>query len=156
MDPLSLTASVIGVLQLTGAIISSCSAYISAVKDAPKDLRVIMMEIGSLQAIVRVLDLPIPDDGFTQDQAYVSLLGSLRGPNGPLDGCTNALKALSKLLEEPKTAEEDGNRRTKRQKALPSMTTLAWPLKRNKAKSLLEEIAQYKSTISLALTADSR
>jgi hypothetical protein len=106
-----------------------------------------MMEIGSLQAIVHVLDLPIPDDGSTQGQAYLSLLGSLRGPNGPLDGCTNALKALSKLLEEPKTTEEDGNRRTKRQKALPSMTMLAWPLKRNKAKSLFEEIAQYKSTI---------
>jgi hypothetical protein len=151
MDPLSITVSVIAILQLTGTIMSSCNAFISAVKDAPKDLRAIMIEIGSLQAIIRVLDLP------TLDPAHSRLLESLRGHNGPLDGCKEALIVLSGLLKEPKTEQElDGTRPTKRLKTLPSMTTLAWPLKRNKAKSLLEEIAKYKLTISLALTADSR
>jgi Fungal N-terminal domain of STAND proteins len=151
MDPLSITANVIAILQLTSTIISSCTAYISAVKDAPKDLRAIMIEVGSLQAIIRVIDLPTPD------QAHSRLLESLRGPSGPLDRCKEALKALSKLLDEHNTEQgTDDTRPTKRAKTLPSITTLAWPLKRNKAKDLLEEIGKYKSTISLALTADSR
>ncbi|KAK3389247.1 hypothetical protein B0H63DRAFT_556447 [Podospora didyma] len=34
------------------------------------------------------------------------------------------------------------------------MAALAWPLKESKAKRLLSELVQYKTTISLALTSD--
>jgi hypothetical protein len=43
----------------------------------------------------------------------------------------------------------------KKRKLIAALATLAWPLKEKKAKKLLEEIAQHKSTISLVLATES-
>jgi hypothetical protein len=42
MDPLSLAASVIAIIQLADRIISVCKDYVTTVKDAPNDLRAIL------------------------------------------------------------------------------------------------------------------
>jgi hypothetical protein len=59
MDPLSLTAGVIAIIQMADKIISVCKDYVTAVKDAPKDLPkdlwTIMFEVASLKCIVEVL-----------------------------------------------------------------------------------------------------
>jgi hypothetical protein len=44
--------------------------------------------------------------------------------------------------------------RSKRRKLNVAVAALAWPLKREKAKKLLQDIIQHKTTINLALTAE--
>ena len=56
MDPLSITASVITVIQIAGTISSICKDYITTVKDAPKDLRRVAIEVGSIKSVLEVLE----------------------------------------------------------------------------------------------------
>jgi hypothetical protein len=44
---------------------------------------------------------------------------------------------------------------SKQMKARSVLTMLAWPLKEKKARKLLEQMIQYKTTINLALTVGS-
>ena len=55
MDPLSITASVIAIIQLTSQIYSSCQQYYSNVKSARKDIDRISNEINNLAAILKKL-----------------------------------------------------------------------------------------------------
>ena len=96
MDPLSLTAAVLGVLDFSGKIIAACSTYISTLKDAPNELILIRAEVASLQDLVRTLDLPrgqgLPAIGITARTT------SLTTPDGTLARCRNVLKELLELL----------------------------------------------------------
>lgn len=56
MDPVSLTASIIAMIQIAGSTISICKEYITTVKDAPRDLRSIMIEVGNVKSILEVLE----------------------------------------------------------------------------------------------------
>ena len=60
MDPLSLTAGVIAIIQLADRIISVCRDYVTTVKDAPNDLRTIFIEVGSVKCVFELLELVIP------------------------------------------------------------------------------------------------
>src|SRR2546430_9888538 len=99
MDPLSITASAITILQLTGSIISVCKSYISDLKDAPRFLQDIVNEIENLQSIVQLLEAPLPGPDAPQGEQYKKSLEILRGPNGPLEACKNSLNSLSRLLD---------------------------------------------------------
>jgi len=57
-DPLSVTASIIAVIQLAGKITSICSEYLYKVKEAPKEIKSILHEVrgignimGSIQSL---------------------------------------------------------------------------------------------------------
>jgi len=145
MDPLSVSASVIAILQLSGQIISACSAYISAVKGAPKDIKTILVEVQSLQAIIHVLDLTSGQSISTDD-----------GLEASLEACRATLSELASLLDRHATQKtpQTGGPATK--SVLPTLASLAWPLKQQRAKALMEDIARYKSTIILSLAASSR
>jgi hypothetical protein len=146
MDPLSVTASVIAILQLTGKIISACAAYTSSIKDAPRELRTISVEIQSLQAIIRILDLTTARAMHENDSLAISL-----------DACRTSLKELSDLLEHQKRgSNSDDESETKRARVLPTLVTLAWPLKRHRANALMDDISRHKSTITLSLATITR
>lgn len=146
MDPLSVSASVIAILQLSGKIISACIAYISSVRDAPKDLRTIMVEIQSLQAIVRVMDLTSSQSTRVDD-----------GLGAPLEACRASLKELSDLLDHQTTqSSPQVGPPAKKSKTLPTLSSLAWPLKHRRVKALMEDISRHKATITLSLTANWR
>ncbi|KAL3300792.1 L-galactose dehydrogenase [Colletotrichum asianum] len=113
-----------------------------------------------------------PDDGF-QNERSVKKMGTipaedelmkivtrissnfLNGPSGPIDGCHEAMKSLETLFRTD-TASQQGLSRSKKLKgyALVTIATLAWPLKESKARKLLQDVATYKDTIMLALTAN--
>ncbi|KAF2218172.1 hypothetical protein BDZ85DRAFT_208628, partial [Elsinoe ampelina] len=46
-DPLSITASLIAVVQISGTIISFCYEYSQGIKDAPRDVKRILQEVRS-------------------------------------------------------------------------------------------------------------
>ena len=81
MDPLSAFSSAIAVVQLADRIAELCKAYITGVKDAPADLRAILIEVGSLKCVLEVIELLDPSKGGS---SHVTILAKL---NSPLQGC---------------------------------------------------------------------
>lgn len=148
MEPLSITASVVAIIQISTKIISTCSDYIRDVKDAPGDLQKIMFEVAAVKGIFEALSLLFPpkDDvnAAVPQHSFIFLCDSV-------DGCAQELEALEALF--PKS--EDCSSKGKRRKYQLSLSSLAWPLKAHRAKKHLENISQYKATISLALSTKS-
>ena len=147
MEVLSLTASVIGVIQIADRIAGVCISYIDSVKDYPKDLRRIYIEVTSLKVVFQSLHFLDEDDA--EDS---TALQTLRGHDGPVIGCKKAMAELSELL--PHAAPQLSRQGAKRQKLDTALAALAWPLKRERARKLLDDIIRYKLTISVALTGE--
>jgi hypothetical protein len=146
-ETLGVVGSIIAIVQISKTIISLCQFYIDAVEGASSELRVILIEVSTLRAIAKSLQyLTRPDI------ANSALLDQLVAVTGPIEGCKKALKELEALF--PPTAPPGNGQRSKRRKLNAAVTTLAWPLKSGKAKKLLQEIVQHKTTINLALTAE--
>jgi hypothetical protein len=57
MDPLSITAGVIAIIQIADSITSLCESYLTTVKDAPKDLRNILIEVESVKCVLEVVEI---------------------------------------------------------------------------------------------------
>lgn len=134
MDPFSLTANIIAVLQLCGTVIG----YLSDVKDASKDCYSILLEVSSVTGLLYALrDLIDRDIG----DGYLDVARSLAVPYGPLDQFKTTLEKLSKQLQ-PAT----GVRKAAR--------VLRWPFKKEEVKDLLSTIERQKTLFSLALQND--
>jgi hypothetical protein len=98
MDPLSAAASVIAVVQIADRIIDLCRAYITGVKDAPAELRAILIAVGSVKCVLEVIELL-----DTSGEAEVTFQGVkiLEKLQGPLAGCKEALNALEGSVSAP-------------------------------------------------------
>ncbi|CAO2647508.1 Nn.00g084300.m01.CDS01 [Neocucurbitaria sp. VM-36] len=147
-ETLGVVGSIIAIVQISKTIISCCHFYIDVVDGAQPDLRVILIEVSTLKGIAESLQY------LTQPHVASSiLLEQLVTVTGPVEGCKKALKELETLFP-PAVVSANGQRSKKRRKLDAALTALAWPLKAGKAKKLLQEIMQHKTTINLALTAE--
>ncbi|KAK5405278.1 hypothetical protein LTR06_008973 [Exophiala xenobiotica] len=144
-EAIGLAASIIAVVEIAGRIASVCKSLIETVRDYPRDLRLIFVETGSLKVIFEGL-LFLNED----DPADSVTLQRLRGSNGPVEGCKAVMDQLNRLFPSDylRISQSKGANRQKLQTAL---TGLAWPLKAERARKLLDEMMRYKSTISVAL-----
>lgn len=140
MDPLSLTASIITVIQLTGAVVSAVYNYRKNVKSAPEDAAKIIQDLIGLSQILEELLQTIERERNTKVTRLASLEG-LAKSDGPLDSCQKTLERLNAKLQ-----PEHGWRAVKQ--------SLMWPLKQDYVKKTLDEIATAKATLGLALTVD--
>lgn len=147
MDPLSITSGAIACIQIASKIISVCKSYISTVKESHNDLRNILIEVGGVKCTLEVLELLCTRD---HNGELPIILTRLEKMGNPIEGCRQALAALEKLLP---TDAVDCPTEGKRRK-LDVYTQMAWPLKRTKVQTLLEDIGRHKATISLALTTE--
>ena len=143
-EAVALTASIIAVVQLADRIATVCKFLIETVQDYPRELRLIYVETSSLKVIFEGLSFLGKDDA-----ADWTTLKALRGDNGPLERCKNAVQELDKLF--PPLPSSPRSRGGKRAKLQITLASLAWPLKADRSKRLLEEIMRYKATISVAL-----
>jgi DNA repair exonuclease SbcCD ATPase subunit len=142
MDPLSITASAIAIIQISGAIINTCYTYRSRLKSASKDASRIINELNALRTIIEDLYQLLYDENKTK-AIYESTLSKLSQPDGILATCLASLEELSKKLE-PK----EGWKATK--------AAILWPLKESDMKRALQDIDITKDTVQLALAADQR
>ncbi len=141
-EPLSIGASVVGFIQLADSVIRLCNDYIQAIKDAPKDMQIIIGEVTSLKAILesfKAVDLHVNT---------IKLVPSLFETMGPVEACRRCLLTLQSLLPKDNPEVSQGKLR----KII--IADLAWPLKQSKARKLLAEISGHKSTLLLAITGD--
>ena len=153
MDPLSITASVVAVLQATSAVISVCYDYTAALKNAPWELTELSDELKSLRDVLENL-AQLAKPATTPGSVAKSRLPSLKllwDPKvdaGPLAGCLKEVKRIRGVISPPSWGGKDGS---KRQAWIQSF---GWPLKRKDTKESLEQIGRFKDTLELALTSD--
>lgn len=160
MDPLSITASIIAVLEVTGRITTYCLKYVQMAKNAQSEPLQVVREIGGFHLILTTLrDLaereepagsgtrPLPYD--SQDHSLLPILRRLCQPGELLSSCREKLEGLEKDLAPPlKVISKPGSRRE------TLLHTLTWPLKDGQIKKVLAEINRFISVFSLALSTD--
>ncbi|KAL8791173.1 MAG: hypothetical protein Q9195_006012 [Heterodermia aff. obscurata] len=147
-EVLAVGASVIAIIQVADRIIGTCKSYISSVRDAPSDLRTILLEISALKTVVENIKFLNSCDSHGSP-----ILDRLCGADGPIEGCLLSVNELAGLFP-PDHAHMSEQSQSKRTKIKSTLVSLAWPLKETKARKLLDDILRYKSTITLALTTD--
>ncbi|KAK4998542.1 hypothetical protein LTR66_002248 [Elasticomyces elasticus] len=135
MDPLSVTASIIAILQLTSAVIS----YLDDIKDAPKDRAKCATEASNVFSLLTNLRYRLEDsDG---DGAWFVAVRRLAVTNGPLDQYKAALEQLL-----PHTTPARGLK-----KVAHAMT---WKFSKPEVESILLRIERLKSLTQIALEMD--
>lgn len=135
MDPLSVAASIIAILQLSAKVLS----YLNNVKDAPKDRAKCAVEVSSLHSLLLSLRFHL-EEGDASQSCYVAVR-ELAVENGPLDEFKQALEKLQARMT-------DGGRLKKAGDAL------MWKFKKEEISEVLNRIERLKTHILVALHMD--
>jgi hypothetical protein len=134
MDPLSTTASVIAILQLSAKVVQ----YITTAIGATKDRKRLRDEVRACSNILQ--QLKDEADDSEEGKAWSETIKLLEGPNAPLHRLHMALDVIRiKLLS------KDG-----------IMKSLKWPFQDKEVHKFIEAIEREKSLLSLALENNSR
>jgi hypothetical protein len=140
-DPLSVAASILAVVEAANKIIRASEYCVRTMKDAPRDMKIIISEVTSLKDIIEAIS---PNDaGAGAMHSTPNLFGKM----GPVEACRDCLATLESLLPPEALAFQLSKRTLTRAR-------LAWPLKEPKARKALAEIAQHKATLLLAMARD--
>jgi hypothetical protein len=104
MGPLSVTASILAVIQAASAIVSICHSYSKAAKDSPWELQRVLEYLESLRAVLKPLET-IAERAESSDDDTDNRLPTLKRlcqPEGALSICFAELKALKEKLAAPR------------------------------------------------------
>ncbi|KAI9709873.1 MAG: hypothetical protein M1812_007581 [Candelaria pacifica] len=152
MDPLSITASVITVIQAAGAVISVCYDYRSSRKSSSWELPKVIEEVKSLRDILEALEeLAVKAErpnGSATVETQLPTLKRLCEPKGQLAGCKGELEALEKKLLPSRWSGPAGSKRR------GLIEALSWPLQEGETRKILENIGRFKASLNIALMAD--
>jgi hypothetical protein len=151
VDPLSISASIIAVLQATNSVVSLCYDFRAALKNTPWSLSRIIEEVKDLRRILEILDrLAEPlDDPACADAKRRPVFQMLCDPdNGPLAACLRELSYLEEKITSSSWVTQTGSRRR------AFIQAVGWQLKDRDATLCLERIERCKSSLNLAITAD--
>lgn len=154
MDPLSVVANVVTVLQVANSIISVCYEVRSALKQTPWSLTQLIDEVRDLRNVLETLENTCGklDSSNDLDATRVRSFELLCEPEtGPLARCYQELSNLEKTIT---SSKRNVGKPKPFSKARAFTQVMGWQLKENEAKSSLERIERCKNTILLALTAD--
>ncbi|CAD6587468.1 MAG: hypothetical protein ASARMPREDX12_002854 [Alectoria sarmentosa] len=140
-EPLSLVASLIAVVQISGSVISCCYEYRKGEKNAPKDLLRVTNEVASLRNVVDRL-VALIDDEKTATHKHLSNLADMVSADGPLKLCQDELGNLKVKLEPPVSEWKALGRR------------LTWPMQEKDVTKTLASIYRVKTLLETALMID--
>ena len=132
MDPLSITASITALLQLTSTVIQ----YVNGVRGAAEDCGRILSELAGVNSILLILQDEADRD--EQDDQWSSTFESLKRPGGPLEQFEKALKRLSSKLAPSITGLKKVGK------------TISWPFQKEEVKEILSSIERQKALLNLA------
>ncbi|KAF2679335.1 hypothetical protein K458DRAFT_347022, partial [Lentithecium fluviatile CBS 122367] len=135
MDPLSVAASIITVLQLSAKVL----AYLSDVKDAPKDRTHCEAEISNIRNLLCNLRDHVQKGD--PNQPWYTTVGALAAPNEPLDQFRQALEELQSKMTDRGRLKKAGE-------------ALVWRFKKEDVASILDRIERLKTLVEIALQMD--
>jgi len=134
-DPLSISASIIAVLQLTRTVVQ----YLNDVKGASEDRQRILAEISSTSGVLFLLkDLA---DRAQWENGWSVTIKSLTLPGGPLDNFMMILKQLASKLKPVEGTKKVGR-------------ALIWPFQKVEINKVLSSLERQKTLFNLALQND--
>ncbi|EOA81085.1 uncharacterized protein SETTUDRAFT_44889 [Exserohilum turcica Et28A] len=135
MDPLSVTASIIAVLQLSGKVLE----YLNDVKDASKDRTQCALELLNLCSLLYKLRDHI--ETGARSQPWCTAVEALAVREGPLDQFKQALEALQTKIIDGGPLKKVGE-------------ALVWKFKKEEIAGILDRIERLKSLVEIALQMD--
>ena len=139
-DPLSIAASIAGLVTLAEVVFTRTYKYVRAVKKAAAEISALSSEIGALYGLLcslRTISLQLEGEKF-ESTARIHYINS----------CQQTLEKVKDVLDKDKSSSSEEPWDALKYK-------LRWPFKSNEVKALLEDIERHKATLSVALGADS-
>ena len=135
MEPLSITASIVTIVQLSCEVVK----YLSDVKDAPRDCQQCVIEVSNTQSLLARLRIRL-EDGEPGDVWFneIKKLGDL---GGPLCQYKQALEELRSRIE-----SQDAVQKVRRK--------LLWRFSKEEVTNILARMERLKSVLSIALEND--
>lgn len=131
MEPLSVAASIVALLQSAGAVIT----YLSDLKDSPTELQRIRVEVFSVLSLL--ITLQDQANQATKGDECSSTLNSLNVSNGPFQQFHSALERLALKLAPVQGWKKVGK-------------SLKWPFEKEEMQDILNTVERLKTTFSLA------
>ena len=135
MDPLSITASVIAILQLTGTVLG----YLSDVKNAPKECQQCAIEASNLLYLLTTLRYRLEQE--QTGDPWFTAIRPLNVENGPLNQYKQALEQLRFKIDVGTGAQNIKRR-------------LVWKFSKAEVAAILVRMERLKSLVSIALEND--
>ena len=142
MDGLSGAAGVIAVIDISAKIFELCQNYVSAVKEARKDIQRLRDGVTSLQDVLT----DVRDLAEESSSSRRTVLSRLSQHDGPVQRCERDLRQLVTQLE-----PGEGESKMRR----VGLRALKWPFSSKDIDKRLQLINGHKATFILALTSDS-
>lgn len=140
MDPLSVTASIVGILAAAAKICESLYGTISTVKDAPLVLGVLYREVREFRAVLLILQTLLAD--LSSAPPHRTALVHIDHLIATFTECTLTFSELEVAIT-PYAALRAQKR--------PLQTRLKWTRAENGCMKLVERLQRHKATISLML-----
>ncbi len=137
-DPISVSASIAGLVTITDAVFSRTFKYVKAVKGAPNELSALTSAVGALSGILHNLKMVAYE---LEGEPFGTTIQT-----NHIHYCVQTVDKVKKILDRFDSSTGDHNIKT--------MKRLRWPFSVSEAKELCTEIETHKATLSLALTAD--
>lgn len=142
-DPLSLSASLAGLIALADSIFRASFKYAKSAKHAKEEVSHFATEAQDLAGVLHRLSL------------RVSALESEPSIDRPTLRLQQVISCRQLLLRVEKTLAQSVADFESQKSRNHLKATLKWPFSSTDTKAMLEEIARHKGTLALALTADS-
>lgn len=137
MDPLSVTASIIAIVQLTGVIIE----YLNDVKDTPNDRARCAIEVSNVSSLLVALIYRL--DESSSNDVWNTEVQALAAADGPIDQYRSALELLQSKLT---STASSGLKKIG--------SALTWTFSNEEVTNILTRIERLKSLTQIALEMD--
>lgn len=134
-EAVALVASVITIIQLTGAVTALGYRYIASIKRAPDDVQQLVDELAALGKVLTAVRT------YADKYPNSTTLDLLNDQNGPLRGCAEELNKLQAKLQ-PKVGFKG------------VVENFKWPFKENETLQHISRLERHKNLFVFALTAD--
>ncbi|KAF7510128.1 hypothetical protein GJ744_007027 [Endocarpon pusillum] len=140
-DPLSISASVAGLITIADIVIRNGRKYIKAVKNADKTVISLMREVNLLSGTLHSLQNVV--EGLQDEADSFRITTKVHH----IAYCHQTLRKINLLLENFELSETRGVLHS-------AAKRLRWPLSVSETKELMAEVERHRTTLSLALQAD--
>ena len=137
MDPLSTTASIIAIIQLSSEVVG----FIGSAAGASKTRRILRDEIQACDKILQ--DIKDEADDSEEGKPWSEKIKALKHLDGPLGRLSVALQVVKTKLE-PKNGEKK------------PLTALKWPFEEKEVAKIIATIKRKKNLLQLALENNQR
>ncbi|KAK6516956.1 hypothetical protein TWF506_006836 [Arthrobotrys conoides] len=131
MDPLSVTASIIAVLQLSNAVVSYCISFSLQMKGADGEIKEVISELKALQDILTQVRAVLPENDQSKNPEVAGVYSALETTNSIISDISDRLAPLLK-----------GGLKSR----------FKWPFEGKLIQEKLEKLQKQKSTFQLFFT----